>query len=78
MALADEVHARLPESLDTPCPAIYVATLIELAARERESVTLPRSASISALRRRRFAKRIQVRKSTPTLSSGSGKASSQV
>lgn len=36
LVLADEVHARPAEPLDTPCRATYVAVLIELDARERE------------------------------------------
>ncbi|MEO7337157.1 MAG: DUF3422 domain-containing protein, partial [Caldimonas sp.] len=35
-ALAEEVHARPPEPLDTPSRATYVAVLIELADRDRE------------------------------------------
>lgn len=34
--LADEVHARLPEALDTPSRATYVAVLVDAAERERE------------------------------------------
>lgn len=36
LALADEVHARPPEPLDTPCRATYIAVLIERENRERE------------------------------------------
>lgn len=36
LALADEVHARPPEPLDTPCRATYVAVSIEREDRERE------------------------------------------
>ena len=36
LALADEVHARPPEPLDTPCRATYVAVLIDRDNRERE------------------------------------------
>ncbi len=36
LALADEVHARPPEPLETPCRATYIAILIESEDRERE------------------------------------------
>ncbi len=36
LVLADEVHARPPEPLDTPCRATYVAVLIDREDRERE------------------------------------------
>ena len=36
MELADEVHARPPEPLDTPCRATYVAALIKPEDRTRE------------------------------------------
>ena len=36
LALADEVHARPPESLELPCQATYVAVLVDGADRERE------------------------------------------
>ncbi|RZI63272.1 MAG: DUF3422 family protein, partial [Variovorax sp.] len=36
LALADEVHARPPEPLDTPCRATYVSVLIAHEDRERE------------------------------------------
>ena len=36
LALADEVHARPPEPLETPCRATYIAVLIESEDRERE------------------------------------------
>ncbi len=38
--LADEVHARPPEPLTTPCRASYVALLIDANDRERESAHL--------------------------------------
>ena len=36
LVLADEVHARPPEPLETPARATYVAVLIDAEARERE------------------------------------------
>ncbi len=36
LSLADEVHARPPEPLETPCRATYVAVLIDPDDRERE------------------------------------------
>lgn len=36
LSLADEVHARPPEPLETPCRATYVAVLIDPEDRERE------------------------------------------
>ena len=38
--LADEVHARPPETIDTPARATYLAVLIDLADRERERMHL--------------------------------------
>ncbi len=42
LALADEVHARPPEPLQTPSRATYVAVLVEPADRERELAHLAR------------------------------------
>jgi uncharacterized membrane-anchored protein len=39
-ALADEVHARPPEPLDTPCRVSYVALLLEPEARAQEAAQL--------------------------------------
>jgi len=36
LAISDEVHARPPEPLETPCRATYVAILVEREDRERE------------------------------------------
>ena len=36
LVLADEVHARPPESLELPCRATYVAVLVDADDRERE------------------------------------------
>ncbi|MES2989960.1 MAG: DUF3422 domain-containing protein [Pseudomonadota bacterium] len=40
LSLADEVHARPPEPLETPSRATYVAVLVEPDARERERAHL--------------------------------------
>lgn len=36
LILVEEVHARPPEPLETPCRATYVALLVAPHARERE------------------------------------------
>ena len=42
LSLADEVHARPPEPVQTPARASYVAVLVDAEAREREAAHLAR------------------------------------
>ena len=53
LSLAEEVHARPPEPVQTPARASYVAVLVDAEAREREPAHLARCAGSPGSHRRR-------------------------